>query len=251
MMPSIPTVTVAHHDDKPTQPTSLFKTQPPKPADHNLRLTSKSREEVSRLIPSPVVEVREDDSPRPEASPAKSPSSQMAQRIQIAKVVSPRIAAVRHVDRPIDDSPTIPQGPPSPKRTPNPPSPIADKPPPVPKKDAKFIPMSKYAPKGTVTAIEQRAGVIPKRPTRANTEDLGLRSSPQRVSKERPATLPSSLHPQTHQSPQNSSLRGLEKAVPSRPNPVALNPVGSADVAVDRDGGFTYEGTTGESGNSD
>ncbi len=237
LMPSIPTVTIGHHDDKITPPTSLFQSHPSKPADHHLRLISKSHDEVSRLIPSPVVEMREDDSPRPDASPAKTLSSQTVQQIQVAKVVSPRIAAVRRVDRPIDDSPTIPQGPPSPKRSTSPPTPSEDRPPPVPKKDAKFIPMSKYAPKGTVTAIEQRAGVTPTRPTRANTEDLGSRSSPPRASKERSATLPSrvsSLQPQTHQSTQSSSLRGLEKSVPPRPNPVALNPVGSAEVAVAR-----------------
>ncbi|KIW67017.1 hypothetical protein PV04_06295 [Phialophora macrospora] len=232
-LPSIPTVTIAEHDDRPPLPSSLSKLQPPKPADHHLRLTSKSHEEVSRLIPSPVVELKEDDSPRPDASPATAPTP--TQQIQVAKLVSPRITAAKRVDRPIDDSPTIPQGPPSPKRTPNPPSPLEDKPPPVPKKDAKFIPMSKFAPKGTVTAIEQRAGVTPTRPVRANTEDMVLRAPPQRVSKERSATMPSSVQPQPpHQSPQNSSLRGLEKIVPPRPNPVALNPVGTAEVAVAR-----------------
>ncbi|KAJ9607988.1 hypothetical protein H2200_008067 [Cladophialophora chaetospira] len=233
-MPSIPTVTIAHHDGKTIQPISLSRTHPSKPADLHVRLNSKSHEEVSRLIPSPVAEVKEDDSPRPDASSAKSPSSQYSQQIEVAKVISPRIAAVKRVDRPCQDSPTIPQGPPSVKPMPNPPSPSDDKPPPVPKKDAKFIPMSKYAPKGTASAIEQRAGVIPRRPVRANTEDLAVRTASTRVSKERSATLPSSLQPQSHQSPQSSSLRGLEKAVPPRPNPVALNPVGSAEVAIAR-----------------
>ncbi|OCT55066.1 hypothetical protein CLCR_02746 [Cladophialophora carrionii] len=231
VQPAIPTVTVADHDDKPPLP-SLSKLQPSKPADHHLRLTSKSHEEVSRLIPSPVVESKEDDSPKPNASPTTGPKTQ---QILVAKVVSPQFAAIKCVDRPIDDSPTIPQGPPSPKRTPEPPSPSEDKPPPVPKKDAKFIPMSKYAPKGTVNAIERRSGVTPTRPVRANTEDLAVRQPSQRVSKERSATMPSSVQTQPpNQSPQSSSLRGLEKTVPPRPNPVALNPMGPAEVAIAR-----------------
>ena len=234
-MPSIPSVTIANHDDQPQQQISFASLQPSKLSDHPLRFTSKSHEAVSRLIPSPVVEVREDDSPKPAFFPSRAPTPQASQQSQLAKVVSPRLATLKRVDRPIDDSPTIPQGPPSPKRSTKPiVSPSEDRPPPVPKKDAKFIPMSKFAPKGTVTAIEQRAGVTPTRPTRANTDDLPLRSSPLQGPKERSATLPSSLQSQPHASPQNSSLRGLEKVVPPRPNPVALNPVNKAEVAVAR-----------------
>ncbi|EXJ58503.1 hypothetical protein A1O7_05929 [Cladophialophora yegresii CBS 114405] len=231
VQPPVPTVPVADLDDKLPLPL-LSKLQPPKPADHHLRLTIKSHEEVSRLIPSPVVESKETDSPKSDASTIKGPKTQQT---LAAKAVSPQIAAVKRVDRPIDDSPTIPQGPPSPRRTSKTPSALEDRPPPVPKKDAKFIPMSKYAPKGTVKAIERRSGVTPTRPVRANTEDLASRQPSQWVSKDRSATMPSSGQTQQpHQSPPSSSLRGLEKAVPPRPNPVALNPTGPAEVAIAR-----------------
>ena len=231
-MTSIPKVTIAHHDDKPLQQVS--KPQFGKPSEPHLRLTSKSHGEVSRLIPSPVVEVRENDLPKTYISPTMAPISQTAEQNQFVKVVSPRMAAMKYTEWPIADSPTIPRGPSSPERPPMPSSPLADKPPPVPKKDAKFIPMSKYAPKGTVVAIEKRAGITPKRPVRANTEDLAQPSSPPRSPKERSATQASSLQSQPHHSPQNSSLRGLVKAVPHRPNPVGLNPIGTAEVAVAR-----------------
>jgi hypothetical protein len=109
------------------------------------------------------------------------------------------------------------------------PSPTSEKPPPVPKKDAKFIPLSKYATKNTVTKIEN-AGIIPTRPTRANTDDLTARASPAvRVAKERSATLPSASQ---------SSLRGMEKAVPprtdSRMNPKVVSNPATAEVAVAR-----------------
>ncbi|KIW95479.1 uncharacterized protein Z519_04064 [Cladophialophora bantiana CBS 173.52] len=243
-VPSIPTVMIANHDEKPHQPTPIVTVQHSRPSDHHARLaTSKTHEEVGRLIPSPVVEVKEDDSPRPNTSPVKASATsspvQQPPQTAAARGVTPRVAAIKRVDRPIDDSPTIPQGPPSPKRTAKQISSPAedDKPPPVPKKDAKFIPLSKYAAKSTVTAIEQRSGVTPTRPVRANTEDLALRSgaSP-RVSKERSATLPSSLQPRAHARDvvHKASLRGLEKAIPPRqPNPVASNPV-TAEVAVAR-----------------
>ncbi|KAK5271725.1 hypothetical protein LTR96_003552 [Exophiala xenobiotica] len=243
---TIPAITVAtHSDDKPAQQstsTSSSAFHSSRPSDiHINRLTSRSREEISRLIPSPVTEVKEDLSPKSDITiiKAPSPSPQPQSPPQAGKIIiSPRFAAVRRIDRPIDDSPTIPQGPPSPTRrspapiaTPKPPAPVPpassspgdpdDKPPPVPKKDAKFIPLSKYAAKSTVSKIEQ-AGIIPTRPIRANTTDnsLPLRSAPISVrtaSKERSATLP-------------SSLQGLEKTVPPAPaparvNPMALNPV--------------------------
>ncbi|KIW57025.1 hypothetical protein PV05_05630 [Exophiala xenobiotica] len=265
---TIPTVTVAtHSDDRPAQPTSSSSFHSARPSDiHITRLTSRSREEISRLIPSPVTEVKEDLSPKSDTTITKAPSP--SPQPQAGKtILSPRIAAVRRVDRPIDDSPTIPQGPPSPTRrtpasvsasasspapAPAPAKPQApppannssdqdDKPPPVPKKDAKFIPLSKYAAKSTVSKIEQ-AGIIPTRPSRANTDNslslpprsasISVRTTP----KERSATLP-------------SSLQGLEKTVPPAPaaaakvNPMALNPVTStsttgttaaAEVAVAR-----------------
>ncbi|KIW32221.1 uncharacterized protein PV07_03781 [Cladophialophora immunda] len=233
-VPSIPTLTIAHHDEKPHQLAPIVTVQQVRPSDHQSRLTSKTHEEVGRLIPSPVVEVKEDESPRSNVSPISVARSPSVQQPQATKGVPPRLTAIKRVDRPIDDSPTIPQGPPSPKRTAKPTTaPSDDKPPPVPKKDAKFIPLSKYAAKSTVTAIEQRAGVVPTRPVRANTEDLALRSAAPRASKERSATLPSSLQPHSHDVVHKSSLRGLEKVIPPRPNPVASNPV-TAEVAVAR-----------------
>ncbi|KAH0844984.1 hypothetical protein FOPE_09251 [Fonsecaea pedrosoi] len=234
-IPSVPTLTIANHDEKSNQPPPVVTVQYQWSSDHQSRLGSKTHEEVGRLIPSPVVEIKEDDSPRSNASTVKVARSPSVQQSQAPKSVPPRVAAVKRVDRPIDDSPTIPQGPPSPKRTAKSTttSPADDKPPPVPKKDAKFIPLSKYAAKSTVTAIEQRSGVIPSRPVRANTEDLALRSAAPRASKERSATLPSSLQPHSHDAMQKSSLRGLEKTVPPRSNPVASNPV-TAEVAVAR-----------------
>ncbi|OAP60542.1 hypothetical protein AYL99_05544 [Fonsecaea erecta] len=234
-VPSIPAVTIANHDEKLHQSTPIVTVQHPHPSEHQSRLAGMTHEEVSHLIPSPVAEVKEDDSPRPNTSPVKVVNTPSVLPPQVTKGVSPRVAAVKRVDRPIDDSPTIPQGPPSPRRPAKatPTAPSNDKPPPVPKKDAKFIPLSKYAAKSTVTAIEQRSGVTPTRPVRANTEDLTVRSAAPRVSKDRSATLPSSLKPHSHDLVQNSSLRGLEKAIPPRSNPVASHPV-AAEVAVAR-----------------
>lgn len=230
---TIPTVTIANHDDKPQQSVVNVAGSPARPHDHHFsRLNNMSRGEVIRLIPSPVAEVKEDISPKSDSTPSKSLTPQPAQQTQMTKVLSPRITAVKRIDRPIDDSPTIPQGPPSPKRAPKVLTPINEKPPPVPKKDAKFIPLSKYAAKNTVTAIE-RVGITPTRPVRANTDDVATRKTPVRAAKERSATLPSSLQPQPQESTQNSSLRGLEKTVPPRSSPVALNPI-TTEVAVAR-----------------
>jgi hypothetical protein len=223
-LPAIPTVTLAAPEDSYQKAIASVAAQMSKPSEHHLRLHSKTHQEVSHLIPSPVAEVREEDSPRPKSPPSQAPTPQPGLGISKAKIISPRVAAMKMIDRPIDDSPTLPQGPPPPSRKTTP-APEDDKPPPVPKKDAKFIPMSKYAPKGTAKAIEQRAGVIPQRPTRANTDELPLRSS-SRVRTERSATLPSST-----QSPQLQPSRAAP--TPPRPNPVGLNPV-NAEVAVAR-----------------
>lgn len=219
----LPTVTISAHEAKTQQ--SSTPAQFTRPSDHHpARLANKWREEISRLIPSPVAEVREESSPRSESAVKISPSLPAPQPRQFQKVVSPQMVAIRQIDRPIDDSPTIPQGPPKARRAPKPPSPLVseDKPPPVPKKDARFIPLSKYAAKGTVAKIEQ-AGIVPTRSVRANTETLVARSSSLRPSKERSATLPS----------YKSSLQGLEKTVPPRPNPTSLNS-GTTEVAVAR-----------------
>ncbi|KIX02528.1 uncharacterized protein Z518_08469 [Rhinocladiella mackenziei CBS 650.93] len=242
-------VTVAgHNGEKPQQSNASAKGQHAEVTDHHgPRLTSRSREEVGRLIPSPVAEVKEDNSSK---SPSPQPPQQARQapEAQVVKIVSPRLATVKRFDRPCDDSPTIPQGPPIRAPAPSNPNPISnpksnpiptpqslsdDKPPPVPAKDAKFIPLSKYAAKSTVTAIE-RAGVTPTRPVRSHTDNLGASTTTSvRPTKERSATFPSSLQPQQQQ--EKSSLRGLEKTIPPRPNPVASNPVtGTAEVAIAR-----------------
>ncbi|KAK5062734.1 hypothetical protein LTR84_004808 [Exophiala bonariae] len=207
------------------------------------RLGNKSREEISRLIPSPVAELKEDLSPKAiskAASPVPSSRSQLSESQtvrQFAKVISPRITLVKRADRPYDDSPTLPQGGPIIRPThylASPLSPDDDKPPPVPEKDAKFIPLSKFAAKGTVNAIE-RTGITPQtRHLRSNTDSpSSTPTSATGRNKERSATLPSSItnSPATMYPPK-SSLQGLERTIPPRPNPVALNPVQSSDVVA-------------------
>ncbi|KAK4936937.1 hypothetical protein LTR10_022315 [Elasticomyces elasticus] len=190
---AIPTVAIAAHtSEQSSQPASSQHLQP--------RSRRRSREDITRLIPSPVVEVKEDLSPRSDTT-ITTPHPQ--------PLVLPHVSAIKLVDRPIGDSPTLPHGPltlrrPVPTVTAND---TEDKPPPVPKKDAKFIPLSKYAARNTVTKIEQ-TGIIPTRPTRSDTDNTlrpPIRSPSMRVamSKERSATLPSS-----------TSLQGLEKTVP-------------------------------------
>ena len=71
-------------------------------------------------------------------------------------------------DRPIEESPTIPQSPGPGKHNPNRAT-LKEKPPPVPKKDAKFIPISKFAAQSTLAKIEQ-AGVRPTRAIRSVTD---------------------------------------------------------------------------------
>ncbi|KAL2443732.1 hypothetical protein ABEF95_011310 [Exophiala dermatitidis] len=251
----------------------------------------KRTHEVSHLIPSPVVEVKEDLSPNsasgsvativpistPPSLPAPAPPAP-AEATKLPKSTASRVTAVKRVDRPIDDSPTIPQEPPrtTPSVLAQSSSPLTpegkgesenEKPPPVPKKDAKYIPLSRYAAKNTVSRIEQ-AGIIPTRPARANTDDgLGISTStnsnttrqhrhPPRtvplVTKERSSTLPSSLRPPSRPQTESSStspsaaLRGLEKIVPppassssaslslSSRSQFATTTTGNAEVAVAR-----------------
>ncbi|EHY59056.1 hypothetical protein HRR83_001675 [Exophiala dermatitidis] len=244
----------------------------------------KTTHEVSRLIPSPVVEVKEDLSPNsasgsvativpistPPSPPAPAPPAP-AEAPKLPKSTASRVAAVKRVDRPIDDSPTIPQEPPrtTPSVLAQSSSPLTpegegeseiEKPPPVPKKDAKYIPLSRYAAKNTVSRIEQ-AGIIPTRPARANTDNgLGISTStnnnttrqhqhPPRtvslVTKERSSTLPSSLRPPSRPQTESSStspsaaLRGLEKIVP----PPASS--SSASLSLSSRSQFTTTTTTG------
>ncbi|KEF59154.1 uncharacterized protein A1O9_03998 [Exophiala aquamarina CBS 119918] len=207
------------------------------------RLGTKSREDVSRLIPSPVAELKEDLSPkgiskRPSPQPQTQLPHQQAQaQSPSSKVISVPIACKKRANRLYDDSPTLPQGGPIIRPAhyvSSPLSPDDDKPPPVPEKDAKFIPLSRFAAKGTVTAIE-RTGITPQtRHLRSNTDTPTM--TPTSVSgrnKERSATMPSSnanSPAMTH--PLKSSLQGLEKTIPPRPNPLAGNPVQSNDVVA-------------------
>lgn len=240
---SVPVATVSSPGDDKTQTLSPNGSSHHKLGEHQYsRLASKSREEVSRLIPSPVAELKEDISPKsstkalPLARTQSQLSASQTQR-QFAKVISPRITSVKQADRAYDDSPTLPQGGPIIRPThylASPLSPDEDKPPPVPEKDAKFIPLSRFAAKGTVTAIE-RTGVTPQtRHLRSNTHSPS--STPPSTSnrnKERSATMPSSnTNSPAMMHPPKSSLQGLEKTVPPRPNPVALNPVQSSDVVA-------------------
>ncbi|KAL6244362.1 hypothetical protein RBB50_008604 [Rhinocladiella similis] len=251
-------------EEAPVQP---FKPSPhsSKPSDHATNRTiGKTREDIGLLIPSPVAEAKEDLSPKSDVTIIKAPSlassssvvsssSKPSSKPQPVQILSPRVIALKRVDRPIDDSPTIPQGPPTPPRRapvlkpqsqsrPRPDtSPSDEKPPPVPRKDSKFIPLSKYATKSTVAKIEQ-AGINPTRPGRSYTDSISHTSSisnsplPGRSAstlvrgpKERSTTLP-------------SSLQGLEKTIPParpKPNPMAMNPPTSSshtapEVAVAR-----------------
>lgn len=221
------------------------------PTDHRFTgQSSLTREEVGHLIPSPVSEGKEDLSPTNASESTLTPTAATQPRQgqaegQTKKIVSSRIAAVKRVDRPIHDSPTLPQGPPSPQPAAITGSPSIsrsdDKPPPVPKKDAKYIPLSKYAAKNTVSKIEQ-AGIRPTRPVRSNTDNSTNVTHPPRtaslVHKERSSTLPSSLHPPrplpVEASSPSSALRGLEIAIPP-PSPRPNAPVvAKAEVAVAR-----------------
>lgn len=244
IMISVPVPTIPHRVDDKTYSWIHNGANHHKMGEHQYsRLASKSREEVSRLIPSPVAELKEDLSPKaiskaPFPLPPTQPQLSEPRTLrQFAKVISPRILSVRQADRPCDDSPTLPQGGPIIRPSHyvvSPLSPNEDKPPPVPEKDAKFIPLSKFAAKGTVTAIE-RTGITPQtRHLRSNTDTpTSTPTSASSRNKERSATLPSSnMNSPAMIHPAKSSLQGLEKTIPPRPNPVALNPVQSSDVVA-------------------
>ncbi|KAI1618864.1 hypothetical protein EDD36DRAFT_43997 [Exophiala viscosa] len=219
----IPTLAIADHaTDQTSQPAASQHLQS--------RSRRRSREDITYLIPSPVPEVKEDLSPKSDTTITTS---------HPPPLILPHVSAIRLVDRPIGDSPTLPQGALTLRHQAStaPDTDVDDKPPPVPKKDAKFIPLSRYAARNTVTKIEQ-TGIIPTRPTRSNTDTNvrpPIRSPSMRValSKERSATLPSS-----------SSLQGLEKTVPPPSNSPSQQGPGSgpghsvsnsvAEVAVAR-----------------
>jgi hypothetical protein len=99
--------------------------------------------------------------------PPRSASSQYSQQSPAAK--TPTTARLRQQDIPIEESPTIPQSPGPGKYNPNRASRKEEPPPPVPEKDAKFIPLSKFAAKSYVARVEQ-AGVTVARMTRSATD---------------------------------------------------------------------------------
>ena len=151
------------------------------------------------------------------------------------------------VDTPIEDSPTIPQGPP-----PRKPVPVShdDKPPPVPEKDSKFIPISKFAAKNTMSKVEQ-AVLRPARPIRSATDTV-VGSSPRLQQKqyspkitgraERSATLPmpqgqrsSRTSPQPNKS-DFAHRKQVHAVGKDEPQPVAavLHAAPTAEVSVAR-----------------
>lgn len=207
------------------------------------RLGTKSREDVSRLIPSPVAELKEDLSPKgiskglSRQPSTQSPRPQAQAQSPSMKVISIPIACKKRANRLYDDSPTLPQGGPIIRPAhyvASPLSPDDDKPPPVPEKDAKFIPLSRFAAKGTVTAIE-KTGITPQtRHLRSYTDTpTATPTSASSRNKERSATMPSSnTNSPAMAHPPKSSLQGLERTVPPRPNPLAGNPVQSNDVVA-------------------
>ncbi|RMZ78771.1 hypothetical protein DV738_g3639, partial [Chaetothyriales sp. CBS 135597] len=133
-----------------------------------------------------------------------------------AKLYPARVRAIQQIDHPIQESPTIPQSPP-----PRPYSPTAalagsDKPPPVPRKDARYIPLSKYAARSTISKIEL-VGVRPARLDRAATDSF-VPTTSRGTRVERSATIPpprsnSSLGIHTGQ----TGLRSITTVVQARP----------------------------------
>ncbi|RMZ81995.1 hypothetical protein DV737_g2314, partial [Chaetothyriales sp. CBS 132003] len=120
----------------------------------------------------------------------------------------PQVKAIRRIDHPIQESPTIPQSPPLRLYSPAAAVALGNKPPPVPQKDAKYIPLSKYAARNTISKIEL-VGVRPARLDRAATDGFLSRAdqaakSAKGMRVERSATIPaprssSNLRIQTEQ----------------------------------------------------
>ena len=107
-----------------------------------------------------------------------------------------RVALIQRVDTPCEDSPTIPQSPPprQPKPVPVITTTVAQpksEPPPVPKKDSKFIPISRFAAKNTISKVEN-LNIRPARPTRAATDILPASAYRGKATQrtERSATIP-------------------------------------------------------------
>ncbi|KPI37544.1 uncharacterized protein AB675_3976 [Cyphellophora attinorum] len=109
------------------------------------------------------------------------------------------LSRVRKHDRPIEESPTIPQSPGPGKHNPNRAT-LKEKPPPVPEKDAKFIPISKFAAKSTIAKVEQRAFVASD--VAARRSDWATQGTPNADRPTRPVrtqTLPSPKSPMFEQ----------------------------------------------------
>lgn len=180
-----------------------MKLLPPDPVLPARSASVSRRDQMSRNIPSPVIEEVSPLSKKsvsPESAISARDVSPVPRTVEKSRAASPEPASqstsknsspvesmehnhvrtdsrqhelsksvpFKRVDTPIEDSPTIPQGPP-----PRNPVPISqdDKPPPVPEKDSKFIPISKFAAKNTMSRVEQ-AGVRPARSNRSATDSI-------------------------------------------------------------------------------
>jgi len=100
-------------------------------------------------------------------------------------------------------------------------------PPPVPAKDARFIPISKYAAKNLHNTVKARTGLSPARSARAATDLVGHIAIGKPISS---ATLQGN-HPARLPPPPstNTSLRGLEKV--AMPAIVQASPVAEVSIA--------------------
>ena len=180
-----------------------IKLLPPDPVLPTRSASVSRRDQMSRNIPSPVIEEVSPLSKKsmsPESTTSAKNVFPVPMMVEKPRPASPELASqstskndlpvksleqthlrtdsrqhelsksvpFKRVDTPIEDSPTIPQGPP-----PRKPTPISedDNPPPVPEKDSKFIPISKFAAKNTMSKVEQ-AGVRPARPNRSATDSI-------------------------------------------------------------------------------
>ncbi|RMZ87214.1 hypothetical protein DV736_g5557, partial [Chaetothyriales sp. CBS 134916] len=126
--------------------------------------------------------------PNSSTAPASQPASQST------KPYPPQARAIHRIDHPIQESPTIPQSPPLRLYSPAAAVALDQRAPPVPQKDAKYIPLSKYAARNTISKIEL-VGVRPARLDRAATDSFLSRTeqaakSAKGMRVERSATIP-------------------------------------------------------------
>ena len=167
-----------------------------------------------------------------------------------------RVALIQRIDTPCEDSPTIPQSPPPRQHKPVPVitttiSTPKVEPPPVPKKDSKFIPISRFAAKNTISKVEN-LNIRPARPTRAVTDTLPASAyrgkATQRI--ERSATIPApkrspGLTPEHIRSPPHATKSDfashIQEAKPSGGGngqvtaiATVIRPIPAAEVSVAR-----------------